>query len=215
MVLELGDRIRVVAFRERLAEVTRFFGDSLQSIAETDFLSLSLGIVLGVFVGLVPIPLPGGLKFKLGFAGGPLVVALVLGRLQRTGPIRWVVPTSANLVLRQTGLVFFLAGIGTRAGYSFITTIKGGGLTILAAGAVVTSAATVLALLVAVKSFKLPMPAAMGMMSGLQTQPACLAYANQQSGGDQPNIWYATVYPAAMVTKILIAQVIVSLMFRG
>ncbi len=215
MVLELGDRIRVVAFRERLGEVTRFFGDSLQSIAETDFLSLSLGIVLGVFVGLVPIPLPGGLKFKLGFAGGPLIVALILGRLQRTGPIRWVVPTSANLVLRQTGLVFFLAGIGSRAGYSFITTIKGGGLTILAAGALVTSAATAAALLLAIKSFKLPMPAAMGMMSGLQTQPACLAYANQQTGGDQPNIWYATVYPAAMVMKILIAQVIVSLLFRG
>jgi putative transport protein len=215
MVLEIGDRIRVVAFRERLGEVTRFFGDSLQSIAETDFLSLSLGIVLGVFAGLIPIPLPGGLTFKLGFAGGPLIVALILGRLQRTGPIRWVVPTSANLVLRQTGLVFFLAGIGSRAGYSFITTIRGGGLTILAAGAVLTSAATAAALLLAIKGFKLPMPAAMGMMSGLQTQPACLAYANQQSRGDQPNIWYATVYPAAMVMKILLAQVIVSILFRG
>ncbi|HEX2694792.1 MAG TPA: TrkA C-terminal domain-containing protein, partial [Acidobacteriota bacterium] len=215
MVLEVGDRIRVVAFRERLGEVTRFFGDSLQSIAETDFLSLSLGIVLGVFVGLIPIPLPGGLRFKLGFAGGPLIVALILGRLQRTGPVRWVIPTSANLVLRQTGLVFFLAGIGSRAGYNFITTMRGGGLTILAAGALVTSAATAAALLLAVKCFKLPMPAAMGMMSGLQTQPACLAYANQQSGGDQPNIWYATVYPAAMVMKILLAQVIVSVLFRG
>ena len=215
MVLELGDRIRVVALRERLGEVTRFFGDSLQSIAETDFLSLSLGIVLGVFVGLIPIPLPGGLKFKLGFAGGPLIVALVLGRLQRTGPVRWVVPTSANLVLRQTGLVFFLAGIGSRAGYSFITTIRGGGLMILVAGAIVTSAATAAALLLAVKRFKLPMPAAMGMMSGLQTQPACLAYANQLSHGDQPNIWYATVYPVAMVMKILVAQVLFSVLFRG
>jgi len=215
MVLELGDRIRVVAFRERLGEVTGFFGDSLQSIAETDFLSLSLGIVLGVFVGLIPIPLPGGLKFKLGFAGGPLIVALVLGRLQRTGPVRWVVPTSANLVLRQTGLVFFLAGIGSRAGYSFITTFRGGGLEILAAGAIVTSAATAAALFLAVKHFRLPMPAAMGMISGLQTQPACLAYANQQSYGDQPNIWYATVYPAAMVMKILLGQIIFSVLFQG
>jgi putative transport protein len=215
MVLELGDRIRVVAFRERLGEVTGFFGDSLQSIAETDFLSLSLGIVLGVFVGLIPIPLPGGLKFKLGFAGGPLIVALVLGRIQRTGPVRWVVPTSANLVLRQTGLVFFLAGIGSRAGYSFITTFRGGGLEILAAGAIVTSAATAAALFLAVKHFRLPMPAAMGMISGLQTQPACLAYANQQSHGDQPNVWYATVYPAAMVMKILLGQIIFSVLFRG
>lgn len=86
---------------------------------------------------------------------------------------------------------------------------------ILVAGAIVTSAATAAVILLAIKRFGLPMPAAMGMMSGLQTQPACLAYANQQSGGDQPNIWYATVYPAAMVMKILLAQVIVSILFRG
>jgi putative transport protein len=86
---------------------------------------------------------------------------------------------------------------------------------ILVAGAIVTSAATAAALLLAVKRFKLPMPAAMGMMSGLQTQPACLAYANQLSHGDQPNIWYATVYPVAMVMKILIAQVLFSFLFRG
>jgi putative transport protein len=213
LVLELGDRIRVVAFRERLAEITRFFGDSLQSIAETDYLSLSLGIVLGVFVGLIPIPLPGGMKFKLGFAGGPLIVALILGRIQRTGPIRWVVPTSANLVLRQTGLVFFLAGIGTRAGTGFISTISSGGLRILGAGALITSAAAAAAIIIGIKYFKLPMSAVMGMMSGIQTQPACLAYANQQVRSDQPNIWYATVYPSSMVAKILLAQVIVSILF--
>ena len=215
VVLELGDRIRVVAFRERLAEITRFFGDSLQSIAETDYLSLSLGIVIGVFVGLIPIPLPGGLKFRLGFAGGPLIVALILGRVQRTGPIRWVVPTSANLVLRQTGLVFFLAGIGTRAGTGFISTINGGGLSILAAGALITSAGTAAAIVAGIKYFKLPMSAVMGMMSGIQTQPACLAYANQQVHSDQPNIWYATVYPSSMVAKILFAQVIVSILFSA
>ncbi len=213
LVLELGDRIRVVAFRERLAEITRFFGDSLQSIAETDYLSLSLGIVLGVFVGLVPIPLPGGMTFKLGFAGGPLIVALILGRIQRTGPIRWVVPTSTNLVLRQTGLVFFLAGIGTRAGTGFIATISAGGLGILAAGALITSVAAVAAILIGIRYFKLPMSAVMGMMSGIQTQPACLAYANQQVRSDQPNIWYATVYPSSMVAKILLAQIIVSILF--
>ncbi|MHB8095946.1 MAG: aspartate-alanine antiporter-like transporter, partial [Candidatus Aminicenantales bacterium] len=193
---------------------TRYFGDSLHSIAETDFLSLSLGIVIGVFVGLIPIPLPGGMSFKLGFAGGPLIVALILGRLQRTGPIRWVIPTSANLVLRQTGLVFFLAGIGTKAGFSFISTIRGGGIRILLAGALITSFATVVAIVVAFKSLKIPMSAAMGMMSGLQTQPACLAYANQQVRSDQPNIWYAAVYPASMVAKIIIAQILVSLLLR-
>ena len=126
-VLELGDRIRVVTQRERLDEVSKYLGDSMKAITETDFLSLSLGIVLGVLLGMVPIPLPNNMTFKLGFAGGPLIVSLILGRLERTGPITWSLPFNANLLLRQVGLVFFLAGIGSRAGLGFIQTLQAGG----------------------------------------------------------------------------------------
>ena len=213
-VLELGDRIRVVTPRERLDEVSRFLGDSMKAMAETDFLSLSLGIVLGVLAGMIPIPLGGGMSFKLGFAGGPLIVSLILGRLERTGRITWSLPFNANLLLRQVGLVFFLAGIGSRAGLGFIQTIRAGGLGLVAAAAVVTSAVAIAAIVIGYKVLKLPMGAVMGILSGMQTQPACLAYANQQVESELPNVWYATVYPASMVAKILLAQVIVSAFLR-
>ena len=212
MVLEMGDRIRVITQRENMERVTRYFGDSLKSISETDYLSLSLGIVLGVLVGMVPIPLPHGLSFTLGFAGGPLIAGLILGRLERTGPITWEMPFNANLVLRQVGLVFFLAAIGTKAGDGFSATFKTGGWELVAAGAVITTLVTVMSILVGHRYLKLPMAAVMGLMSGIQTQPACLAYANQQTDSDLPNVWYTTVYPASTVAKIILAQVIVSVL---
>jgi putative transport protein len=121
-------------------------------------------------------------------------------------------PFNANLVLRQVGLVFFLAAIGTKAGDGFGATFQSGGLGLIAAGAVITTFVTVIAIIVGYKYLKLPMAAVMGMMSGIQTQPACLAYANQQTDSDIPNVWYTTVYPASMMAKIILAQVIVSIL---
>lgn len=210
-VLEMGDRIRVITRQENMARVTRYFGDSLKSISETDYLSLSLGIVLGVFLGMIPIPLSHGLNFKLGFAGGPLIAGLILGRLERTGPITWEMPFNANLVLRQVGLVFFLAAIGTKAGDGFNATFQVGGWRLIVAGAVMTAFSTTLTILVGYRYLKLPMAAVMGMVSGIQTQSACLAFSNQQTNSDLPNIWYTTVFPASMVTKIILAQILVSI----
>ncbi len=211
-ILERGDRILVVSRLEDANKVAEFFGDSIKSISEADYLSLSLGIVIGVFVGMIPFPLPNGMTFKLGFAGGPLVVGLILGRLERTGPIIWGMPFNANLVLRQIGLVFFLAAIGTRAGQGFGTTFHQGGWSLIIAGGIITTVVTILTIYLGYRYLKLPMAAVMGMMSGMQTQPACLAYANQQSQNELPNIWYATVYPASMIAKIIFAQIIVSLL---
>lgn len=209
-ILESGDRIRVVARRENIEAVSRFFGDSLRSISEADFLSLSLGIVLGVFLGMIALPLPNGMVFRLGFAGGPLVVGLVLGKLERTGPVIWGLPFAANLVIRQLGLVFFLAGIGTKAGPGFGATFQSGGWGLIAAGALVTTFVATTAVVVCSKLFRLPLSAAMGVVSGMHTQPAVLAYANQQTGNELPNIYYASVYPASMIAKIVLAQIIVS-----
>lgn len=211
--LEMGDRIRVVTKQENLDRITKYFGDSMKAISETDFLSISFGIVLGVMVGMVPLPLPHGMYFKLGFAGGPLIVALVLGRLERSGRIIWALPFNANLALRQIGLVFFLAGIGTKAGYGFGATFQSGGWGLIAAGAIITTCVVVLTIIVGYKYLKLPMTAVMGFAAGLHTQAAGLAYANQLSQNDQPNIWYATVYPASMITKIILAQIIVSVLW--
>ncbi len=211
-ILERGDRILVVSRRERADEIAAIFGDSIKSISEADFLSLSLGIVLGVLVGMIPIPLGGGMTFKLGFAGGPLVVGLILGRMERTGPIIWGMPFNANLVVRQIGLVFFLAAIGTRAGTGFAATFQSGGVSIILAGALITTGVTCAAILLGYRYLKLPFSAVMGMMSGIQTQPACLAYSNERANNEMPNTWYATVYPAAMIAKIILAQVIVSVL---
>jgi putative transport protein len=211
-ILESGDRIRVVSRRENIEAISKFFGDSIRSISETDFLSLSLGVVLGVFLGMIAFPLPNGTVFRLGFAGGPLIVGLILGKLERTGPIIWGLPYTANLVIRQVGLVFFLAAIGTKAGPGFGETFRTGGWTLIAAGALITSVVAVTAILVGYKLFKLPLSAVMGVVSGMHTQPACLAYANQQASNEIPNVWYAAVYPASMIAKIILAQIIVSML---
>ncbi len=209
-VLELGDRVRVVTRHENIQRITKFFGDSMKSISETDFLSISLGIVIGVFFGMIQIPLPNGSTFKLGFAGGPLIVSLILGRLQRTGSITWTMPFSANLVLRQIGLVFFLAGIGVKAGQGFGSTFQSEGLLVLTAGAMLTTIISFLTLSIGYKYLRLPMSAVMGVASALSTQPAALAYANQQVQNDQPNMYYAMVYPASMISKIILAQLLVT-----
>ena len=214
-VLESGDRIRVVAHREKLEAISSFFGDSIRSISETDFLSLSLGVVLGVFLGMIAFPLPNGMVFRLGFAGGPLIVGLILGKLERTGPIIWGLPYTANLVIRQVGLVFFLAAIGTKAGPGFGATFRAGGWGLIAAGALITSFVAVAAIIAGYKYMKLPMSAVMGVVSGMHTQPACLAYANQQAANELPNVWYASVYPASMIAKIILAQVIVSILLMS
>ncbi|MGL4649646.1 MAG: aspartate:alanine exchanger family transporter, partial [Caldilineaceae bacterium] len=104
-VVELGDRVRVVANRERMKDVSEFFGDSYKHLSEIDLLTFGVGMSLGLLLGLVPIPLPGGVTVSLGSAGGPLVVALILGALRRTGPLVWTIPYSANLTLRQLGLI--------------------------------------------------------------------------------------------------------------
>ena len=208
--LEMGDRILVVSPRQEVDRIAAFFGDSLKALSEADYLSLSLGIVLGVFLGMVPIPLPNGTAFRLGFAGGPLIAGLVLGRLERTGPIQWGVPYNANLVLRQIGLVFFLAAIGTKAGRGFAETIQSGATGMIIVAVLVTSFVAVSTLLLSHRYLKLPMSGALGLLSGVQTQPACLAYANQQAQNDLPNLWYAAVQPASMIAKIILAQVIVT-----
>lgn len=210
--LGMGDQVRVVAPRDQMDAVIKFFGDSYRSVSEIDVLTFSFGLALGLLLGMLPIPLPGGVTLKLGNAGGPLIVALVLGALGRSGPIVWQLPYSANLTLRQIGLIIFLAGIGTRSGYAFVSTLsQGGGLQVFAAGAALTVLVSLLTLFVGYKLMKMPMGLLLGIMAGLQTQPAVLGFAQEQTGNELPNIGYATVYPVAMIAKILLAQALLIL----
>lgn len=211
MTLELGDRVRVLAPRENMTAVSDFFGDSYRAVSEVDILTFSFGLALGLLLGIVPIPLPGGITLKLGFAGGPLIVALVLGTVGRTGKLVWTLPYSANMTLRQIGLVLFLAGVGTRAGYGFLSTFtNGGGITVFVAGAGLTVIAAMITLWIGHRLLRIPMSLLIGMVAGLFTQPAVLGYALEQTDNDLPNVGYASVYPVAMIAKILLAQALLS-----
>ena len=211
-VVQLGDRLRVLTYSGNMDDVSRFFGDSFRALSEIDVLTFSVGIFAGLLVGLVPIPMPGGIVFRLGLAGGPLLVSLVLGKLGRTGPMVWTLPYNASLTLRQLGLLLFLAGIGTRAGYSFSTYLAtGNGLPLLLAGMILTAATSTAMLLLGHFVFRIRFAKLTGMVAGLQTQPAVLAFALEQSEDEEPNVGYATVYPTATLMKVLIAQVIVAL----
>jgi putative transport protein len=211
-VLELGDRVRVLTSRAHMDEVGAFFGDSYRALSEIDVMSFSVGLSAGLVLGLVPIPLPGGLVLRLGAAGGPLIVALILGAVGRTGRLVWTIPYSANLTLRQIGLVLFLAGVGTGAGHAFAQTlIGGGGIVIFVAGTLVTALTALAALWAGRRILNLPEAVLFGMYAGIQTQPAVLGFATEQTRDDLPGLGYARVYPVAMIAKIVLAQILVRL----
>lgn len=160
----------------------------------------------------MPIPLPGGLTLKLGQAGGPLVVALALGALGRSGPLVWGLPYNANLPLRQMGLLLFLAGVGTNAGRAFVTTLGDReGLLIFVAGAGVTMLTALAALWAGYRLLRVPMNVLLGMVAALHTQPAVLGFALEETEDDLPSIGYAAIFPIATIAKIAIAQVLIAL----
>jgi putative transport protein len=213
LVLELGDRVRVVAPRPLLKALSDFFGDSYRALSELNLFSLGLGIGLGIVIGMIPIPLPGGIEFKLGTAGGPLLVALVLGALHRTGRLVWTIPYSANLTIRQLGLTMLLAGIGTRSGYTFLQTLsESGGWSIFLSGALISLSTAFFMLWVGYKWLKIPFGVLTGMTAAVHTQPAVQGFAVNQAGNDLPNHGYALAFPMATIAKIIIAQALMALL---
>ncbi len=212
LVLELGDRVRVLAPPDRLPELSRLFGDSYRSLGELDVLAFSAGLTVGLALGALPIPLPGGSSFTLGQAGGPLIVGLLLGAQARTGTLVWQLPHGAGTTLRQVGLVLFFAAIGSRAGERFaatVTSAAGAGLAL--SGALLSFAVAAGIGLFAVRVLRLGVAPAGGLVAGALTQPAALAAACEQSGSDAPESTYAAVVPVAMLVKILLAQALLAL----
>jgi putative transport protein len=208
-VLQLGDRARVLAPVTQMPRIEKLFGDSLRQVAEVDVITFSLGIALGMMLGALPVPLPGGGHFALGLAGGPLLVGLLLGRLGRTGPLVWLAPFGANLTLRQFGLVLFLAGVGVRSGHSFAGALAGSNLlSLFLGGALVTSVCALTVLVVGHKLLHIPLDVVSGTVAGVHTQPAVLAFAADRTGNDLPSLGYTTVFPIATIGKIVLAQLL-------
>jgi putative transport protein len=209
--LQRGDRLRVVAPVQRLPEISRYFGDSERELADLDYVALTLGVALGLFLARVPLPI-AGTSLELGSAGGPLIVAVVLGKLGRTGPLVWSMPYEANLVLRELGLLLFLGGVGIGAGGHLTEVLNREGLGMLSLGAVVTVVAAAVALTLAHTWGRAGVTSSLGATTGMQTQPATLSAAFELCGrSEETYVAYALVYPTAMIGKILLAQLIVML----
>ena len=147
-MLEFGDRVGVLTPPDRKEEIRRHFGDTVKAAAEFSYVSLGIGMVLGVLLGLIPIPIPGVGIVTLGIGGGPLIVALILGKLRRTGPMLWTMPLPANIVLRNFGLAMFLATVGVNAGQPFVRTVAESGFTMLFIGVAVLLTTVFIVLLV-------------------------------------------------------------------
>lgn len=210
MVLQLGDRVRVVAPRARMEDVTTFFGDSARGLSDINPAALGLGLFLGLLLGELPIPVPGGGTFAIGAAAGTLVVGLVMGRVGRIGPVVTALPYTASMVLSELGLLVFLAYAGTKAGSLILTAFASGEwLRILALGGAVTLVVALGTYVVMRRVFRVGGTRLSGILGGTQTQPAVLAFANGRTGHDpRVALGYALVYPTAMVVKILLAQVL-------
>jgi putative transport protein len=207
LMLEMGDRVGVLLPVEHIQTARAFFGDTLKATAEFSYISVGLGMVLGVLLGEVPIPLPGVGTVTLGIGGGPLIVALIVGRLRRTGPISWVMPLPANIVLRNFGLTLFLATVGINSGQAFLTTVVRTGPVLLLVGAVVVLTTILIILLIGRFVLRIPYDDLLGVASGATGNPAILVYAGRMAPTERTNIAYAMIFPSATIVKVVGVQI--------
>src|SRR3954466_6856144 len=208
LMLEIGDRVGVLVAPGQLAAARAHFGDTVKATAEFCYVSIGLGMVMGVLLGLVPIPVPGVGTVTLGIGGGPLIVALILGRLRRTGPLSWVMPLPANIVLRNFGLTLFLAVVGINSGQPFVTTVAQNGPLMLLIGAAVLLTTVAVVLLVGFYLLKIPFDDLLGIASGATGNPAIVVYASRMAPTERPDVGYAMIFPSATIVKVIAVQIV-------
>lgn len=210
LVLQLGDRVRVVAPTSKMKGISKYFGDSARGLSDINPIALGLGMALGILIGETPIMLPGGSTFSIGAAAGTLIVGLVMGKIGRIGKVVTAIPYTACQVLSEFGLLVFLAYAGTAAGGQIANAFTGGSWwKIFVLGVVVTTIVGAGIYIVMRWVFKLGGTRTAGVLGGTQTQPAVLAYANTRTNTDpRVALGYAMVYPMAMIAKILIAHIL-------
>jgi putative transport protein len=207
VVLEYGDRVGILANRADFPALRRFFGDSIKGTAEFSYISIGLGMAMGLLIGAISIPVPGLGRIGLGVAG-VLIVALVLGNRRRTAGLNWTMPLSANLVLRNLGLTLFLAQVGIASGPKFVATVADTGLLMMGLGAVVLMALALPPLVVGLFFFRMPYDEVAGIVAGACGNPAILAYSSRLAPTDATDIGYATIFPGMTIVKILLVTIV-------
>ncbi len=212
----VGDRVMVVGPEENVNRVTELLGNSVRHLNVPNLMTIFVGIIIGILFGSLPIAIPGmPVPMKLGLAGGPLIIAIIIGRFGHRMHLVTYTTTSANLMLREFGLMLFLASVGIKAGRGFWeTVVRGDGLLYVLTGFFITIIPIFVVGIIAKKHYKFNYYTIMGMIAGTYTDPPALAYANQVCPREAPSIGYSTVYPLSMFLRILTAQIIV-LFFCG
>ena len=183
-MLESGDRVGVLAHRGDFAAMRKFFGDSIKTTAEFSYIGIGIGMALGFLLGAIQFPLPAIGKISLGLSG-VLIMALILGKLRRTGGMSWTIPLSANLVIRNLGLTLFLAQVGMASGPKFAATVTDTGFMMLGLGMVVLVALVVPILILGLFVFRMPYDEVAGIVAGACGNPAILAYSNKLTPTDR------------------------------
>jgi putative transport protein len=214
--LQFGDSVLVVGDPEHIQQTAAVLGNSTKRLDHPELIPVFVGITLGVILGSWPITIPGiPAPVKLGLAGGPLLVAIVLSRIHRIGPLVWFMPPSANFIMREIGIVLFLACVGLNAGDRFIETLTDGdGLYWMGLATLITFAPLLIVAVVARVFMKQNYLSLCGMLAGSMTDPPALAFAVNMNDSDAPTVAYATVYPLTMILRVIAAQVMILALMR-
>ena len=208
MELQMGDRVMVVGSERAIEQVSKVLGNSLKKLDEPNLVTIFVGIALGVLLGSIPlmnVPQP----VKLGLAGGPLIVAILIGRFGTHFHLVTYTTMSANLMLREMGIALFLSAVGLAAGDGFIDAIVSGGYRWIGYGVIITMLPLLIVGTFARVCLKLNYYTLMGLMAGSMTDPPALAYANATAGNNMPAVSYSTVYPVVMFLRVLTAQMFI------
>lgn len=211
LVLQVGDRVVVVGSPESIKRIEEVLGNTLNRLNEPHLITLFIGIFLGIIFGSIPFFIPGmPMPVKLGLAGGPLVVAILLGRFGFKLKLITYTTQSANLLLREIGITLFLASVGIASGDKFVeTVVHGDGLLWVACGVLITMIPLLIVGIFGRKVMKMNYFTLMGLLAGSTTDPPALAYANATAGNDAPAVAYSTVYPLTMFLRVILAQILI------
>lgn len=212
LILEMGDGLQVVGTESAIGDVAKLVGNRPQSLTKPNLVPIFFGIAVGVIFGSIPLAIPGiPSAVKLGLAGGPLIIAILLGHFGPKFKITTYTTLSANMMVREIGISLFMASVGLGAGENFVASIVNGGYMWIIYGLIITSIPIIIIMLLSRLVLKLNFYQICGLVAGASTNPASLAFSQEMYGTDYPSVNYATVYPLTMFLRVLAAQVLVML----